>query len=350
MPKLALIVDYGATLKVKDGRFQLHAPEKRNGKKEYVVKWDLSPPEVEGIVVTVKGVSISAAAVDLAARNGIDIFFFSGSKPCAYVSPATYSPVAETWLSQIRAASEPQKRLMYARLFAEGKLSNQKTVLEEYEKRARASANTSLIPVLSQATTTISEHITRLSEARDVDQVRHEEALGAKVYWDALSRLLPQSLGFELRLTKQRIRAEPDIEVDAFNRALNIGYSALLREVWKACFVSGLNPFIGFLHAPRTGKMSLVFDLMEEFRPIAVDRPLVTLGRTHPEKLEALRSKGGDQANEESKEAFTTVWREVTNYMVKVNPPLTQVIMTQAHKLSLSLRGKEDYKPYKARW
>jgi CRISPR associated protein Cas1. len=72
MPKLALIVDYGAVLKVKDGRFKLLVREN----KQYVTKWDHSPPEVEGIVVAVKGVSISAAAIELAAKNGIDVFSF----------------------------------------------------------------------------------------------------------------------------------------------------------------------------------------------------------------------------------------------------------------------------------
>jgi len=346
MPKLALIVDYGAVLKVKDGRFKLLVREN----KQYVTKWDYSPPEVEGIVVAVKGVSISAAAIELAAKNGIDVFFFSGSKPLAHLSPASYSAVQETWLAQIRAASNPEKRLEYSKLFAEGKLSNQRTVLSEYEKRAKASGNSSVIPTLTRCVETIELHLSKLSECKSVDEVRQEEALAAKAYWEAIAALLPQNLGFELRLTKQRIRAEPNMVVDPFNRALNIGYAALLREVWRACFVAGLNPYIGFLHAPRTGKMSLVFDLMEEFRPIAVDRPLVTLAKSKPEALETLRSSGSDEPDERSREAFIAVWREVVNYMVKTNPPLTQIVATQAQRLSLSLRGKEVYKPYKARW
>lgn len=341
MPKVALIVDYGATLKVKDGRFQLHAPD---GKKHYSVKWELAPPEVDSIVFTVKGASISAAAIELAAKNGINIFFFSGSKPLAQLLPATYSLVMETWLAQIHAAHDPQKRLTYARLFAQGKLANQRTVLEEYEKRARASGNTSTIPILQRGTQTLRDHEAKMGEAKSVDEVRHEEALGAKAYWDAVAALLPPNLGFELRLTKQRIKAEPQVKVDPFNRALNIGYSALLREVWRAATVAGLNPYIGFLHTIRTGKMSLLYDMMEEFRPIAVDRPLLTLARNKPELLEPLNSQ------EKSQEAFITVWREVTNYMAKINPPLTQAISSQAHSLSLSLRGKENYKPYHARW
>ncbi|MEM0272585.1 MAG: CRISPR-associated endonuclease Cas1 [Thermoprotei archaeon] len=350
MPKLALITDYGATLKVKDGRFQLHAPSNENGKKTYKIKWDLSPPELEAIVVTVKGASISAAAVELAARHGIDIFFYSGTKPLAHLQPATYSPVQETWLAQIRAAADPQKRLQHAKLFAEGKLANQKTVLEEYEKRARAAGNTSTIQTLSWATQTIEQHLSRLPTCKNVDEVRQEEALAAKAYWAAIATLLPPNLGFELRLTRQRIRAEPEVEVDPFNRALNIGYSVLSREVWRACFIVGLNPYIGFLHAPRTGKMSLVFDLMEEFRPIAVDRPLITLAKTKQETIEPLRTTQTNQENDKTHEAFITIWREVANYMAKTNPPLTQSINNQAHRLALALKGKEEYKPYKARW
>jgi CRISPR-associated protein Cas1 len=334
MPKVALIVDYGATLKVKDGRFQLHVPEKREAGREYVVRWDLSPPEVEAIVVAVKGVSVSAAAIDLAARNGIHIYFFSGSKPLAHLLPATYSPVQETWLAQIRAASDPQRRLLYARLFAEGKLANQRTVLEEYEKRARASGNASVIPPLTRGIQAVGEHLSKLQASTSVDEVRQEEALAAKAYWEAIAALLPPNLGFELRLTRQRIRAEPDVEVDPFNRALNIGYSALLREVWAASLVAGLN-------------------LMEEFRAVAVDRPLITLARTHPETLEPLRSNNPgheDEPDNESREAFIAVWREVTNYMANTNPPLTQQVAAQAGRLSLSLRGREEYRPYRARW
>ena len=37
---------------------------------------------------------------------------------------------------------------------------------------------------------------------------------------------------------------------------------------------AGLEPFAGFLHVERSGKPSLVLDLMEEFRQPVVDRPI----------------------------------------------------------------------------
>jgi len=37
---------------------------------------------------------------------------------------------------------------------------------------------------------------------------------------------------------------------------------------------AGLEPFAGFLHVDRSGKPSLVLDLMEEFRQPVVDRAI----------------------------------------------------------------------------
>ena len=51
---------------------------------------------------------------------------------------------------------------------------------------------------------------------------------------------------------------------------------------------AGLEPFAGFLHVDRSGKPSLVLDLMEEFRQPVVDRAILSWlnkGRpTHAQK------------------------------------------------------------------
>ena len=45
--------------------------------------------------------------------------------------------------------------------------------------------------------------------------------------------------------------------------------------MWKYTLKFGLDPFIGYLHVERPGRISLVFDLIEPFRPI-VDRFLIS--------------------------------------------------------------------------
>jgi hypothetical protein len=48
---------------------------------------------------------------------------------------------------------------------------------------------------------------------------------------------------------------------------LNYGYGVLYSLVEKACIYAGLDPFVGFLHTDNYVKKSLVFDLLEPYRP-----------------------------------------------------------------------------------
>ncbi len=53
---------------------------------------------------------------------------------------------------------------------------------------------------------------------------------------------------------------------DPFNACLNYCYGILYSLVEKACILSGLDPYVGFLHTDNYNKKSLVFDLIELFR------------------------------------------------------------------------------------
>jgi hypothetical protein len=80
--------------------------------------------------------------------------------------------------------------------------------------------------------------------------------------------MLPDALGFAGRSHQGA--------TDAVNAALNYGYGILTAHVWGAVMNAGLEPFAGFLHVDRSGKPSLVLDLMEEFRQPVVDRPILS--------------------------------------------------------------------------
>lgn len=53
---------------------------------------------------------------------------------------------------------------------------------------------------------------------------------------------------------------------DPFNAVLNYCFGVLYSRVEKACIISGLDPYIGFLHTDNYNKKSLVFDFIEPFR------------------------------------------------------------------------------------
>ncbi len=106
------------------------------------------------------------------------------------------------------------------------------------------------------------------------DEVRGElmglEGTGGRLYWKQIGNMLPDELGFEGRSHYSRKRRP-----DAVNAALNYGYGILTSHVWGAAMNAGLEPFAGFLHVDRSGKPSLVLDLMEEFRQPVVDRAIL---------------------------------------------------------------------------
>jgi CRISPR-associated protein Cas1 len=330
LTKIALVDEYGAYLHVKDGRFRLKVGDQ--------VKWEAAPVELESIVFLVEGASLSASSVELAAKFGIDLVFMQGSRPLARLLPAKYGSTMQIWREQLSASNDPVKSTTLASLFVLGKVHNQRMVIYEYAQKARASGKRSAL--LEHLLEQLAALQGALGLCQSVEEVLNVEAHAANAYWKGVATLLPPELGFEHRLTRQRMAA--GAVADPFNIALNIGYSILRKEVWRAVFLAGLNPYVGFLHKPRAGRMSLVLDLMEEFRPHCVDRPLIALARQRPEALLGLRQQEAEGAREE-------VWRAVLNRM-KEREDMVSVIIQQARLLAKHLRGTETYTPFRSRW
>lgn len=324
--KVALVDQYGAFLSVKQGRFVLKVKNE--------VKWEAAPVELESIIVTVEGASLSAAAISLAAQFGIDLVFLRGTKPMARLLPYRYGTTMRRWLLQ--AQREAKGALDLARSFLKGKLHNQRMVLLEYARRARASGKPS--GLLEDKAQEVLARLNELEACKDAEALLVVESHAARAYWEGIRHVLPEELGFEHRYTRAN---PPPGPLDPFNKALNVGYALLRKEVWRAIFLAGLNPYLGFLHRPRGGRPALVLDLMEEFRPISTDRPLVGLARTKPELIMKLDHEEGSSRE---------LWTYLIKYMKESSPPHIELIETQARKLVLDLQGLEKYSPYLSRW
>ena len=331
MKRVIILTGYGIALRVRRGMFQVYEKER---------KTDISPAEVESIVIANKAVSITSSAIMLAAKHGIDLVFLDGWTPVARLLPSTYGSSLKTWVAQIAALK--RRRLEFAKAFAEGKVFNQRNVLYQLSRRySRMGGKYRTVRALiRQAIDTATLSLRNIKEAENVKEVRSAEAHAAKEYWEAISSVLPSELGFKRRL--KRYSLPKDEEQDPFNKALNIGYAALLREVWKAIFLAGLNPYYGFLHARRPGRMSLVLDLMEEFRPIAVDRPLITLSLKDQRVIKGLEK--------DSKESVAKIWGVIVSALNNPPKPLKETIFSQARKLAKSILEKKPYTPYKSAW
>ncbi|MBS7629282.1 CRISPR-associated endonuclease Cas1 [Candidatus Bathyarchaeota archaeon] len=333
--KIALVDSYGAYLSVKEGRLQLRLREKG----EYKTLWDVAPVELDSIVFTVDGASLSASAIHSAAMFGLDIVFLKGDRPIARLLPATYGSTMRNWLSQLRTFKNREATVQLAREFILGKIRNQRMILLEYSylsKRAGAHG-----PYFWAEAENLKDSTATLTEAKSIEEILNVEAHTARIYWASISKILPENLNFTQRLPRSRMPSNG--EVDPFNIALNIGYSALLKECWRAVFLAGLNPYVGFLHKPRPGRMSLVLDLMEEFRAPCVDRPLIAQARRDPDLFMKLSRR-------DDREPVKQVWRIVSNCIAQSEADYRNLINTQARLLAKHLRKTDLYKAYRSRW
>jgi len=331
LKRVVVLSSYGIALRARKGMFQVCEKDKKK---------EISPVEVEAIVIANRAVSITSSAVMLAAKHGIDLVFLDGWNPMARLLPSTYGSTLKTWIAQIVASK--RRRLEFAKAFAEGKVYNQRNVLYKLSRgySRMEGKYRSVRAVIRQAIDSATLALRDIKEAQNVKEVRSAEAHAAKEYWEAVASVLPEELGFKRRL--KRYSLPKDEEPDPFNKALNIGYAALLREVWRAIFLTGLNPYYGFLHVKRPGRMSLVLDLMEEFRPIAVDRPLITLSLKDKDVIVGLER--------DSKEAVAKVWGVVIDVLNNPPRPLKELVLSQARRLARSILERKPYTPYKSTW
>jgi len=92
------------------------------------------------------------------------------------------------------------------------------------------------------------------------------EAFAASRYWQTIGLKLPEPYTFTNRVKKSA--------KDYFNTSINYLYGMLRNQTESAILSIGLDPALGIIHRDGYKIPSLVFDLMEPFRPI-VDRFLI---------------------------------------------------------------------------
>ena len=97
------------------------------------------------------------------------------------------------------------------------------------------------------------------------------EGTAARAYFDCLRVLIASGLPEDLR-PDGRNRRPPR---DRFNCLLSFGYALLQSLVHRTLLAVGLEPALGFYHQPRTAAPPLVLDVMELFRTLLWDIPLI---------------------------------------------------------------------------
>lgn len=165
---------------------------------------------------------------------------------------------------QFLGLNDPALRLHLARRLAKAKIENQLHFL------LRAGRGRGVRAEINPHIDAMRAELRGLEQAASPAAVRGHEGMAGRHYFGALPRLLdPEQDHMQF---DGRNRRPP---LDRFNAALSFGYSLLYRDVMAAIIAVGLDPAFGFLHTPRSAAYPLALDLMELFRTLLWDMPLV---------------------------------------------------------------------------
>ena len=131
-------------------------------------------------------------------------------------------------------------------------------------------------------------------------------------------------------------------------------YTILAHDVASALEAVGLDPYVGFLHRDRPGRLSLALDLMEEFRGILVDRSVLTAINKLEINAKQLtkREDGAVVMDDDARKKILAIWQRrkqetMTHPFIKEKIPWGTAPYVQALLLARTLRGDlDDYPPF----
>ena len=142
--------------------------------------------------------------------------------------------------------------------------------------------------------------------------------------------------------------------LDNVNAMLSFAYSLLAGMCGSALEGVGLDPYVGFYHTDRPGRISLALDVMEELRGIMADRFVLTLINKRIIKSSNFIQKenGAVVLDDIGRKLFLNAWQERKQDVIK-HPFLNEKIEwgmvphAQAMLLARYLRGDlDEYPPF----
>ncbi|MGH6762518.1 MAG: type I-C CRISPR-associated endonuclease Cas1c [Phyllobacterium sp.] len=313
--------------------------------------------EVEGIekaripfhmlasVVVFGGIYVSPALMAACAAAGITLVLLDRN---GRFQSRIEGPVAGNVLlrrAQYRASDTPEE---IVRSMIIGKVANQRSVLMRALRDYSEEFNVTDRSAIENVTEQLARILRRVELADEsLDLLRGSEGEAAQLYFSVFDHLI-RSPDAEMRWTG-RSRRPP---LDPVNALLSFLYTLLTHDCRSACECVGLDPAVGFLHRDRPGRPSLALDLMEEMRPILVDR--LALSLINRRQLRAkdfeTREGGGVIMSDEARKTVLSAWQERKkdermHSFLEEKAPLGLVPYLQAQMLARHLRGDLDAYP-----
>ncbi len=225
------------------------------------------PIEQVDSVLLYGGAQITSQAVQMCAWENVSVQWISGGGRVL----GTLAPPGRVRqrIRQFEALRDANFCLKLARQTVNAKVQFQLQYLLR-GTRGNESARSSITKDIEL----IKDAITKLNKDGDqetLDRLRGFEGIAAKAYFGSFSALLNERVPESLLMTK-RTKHPPR---DRLNCLLSFGYSLIFGLVNRSLLAVGLDPAFGYFHQPRSAAPPLVMDVMEIFRTLLWEMPLV---------------------------------------------------------------------------
>jgi CRISPR-associated protein Cas1 len=297
---------------------------------------------IQEIVVGSRGVSLSSDLIEELCVRGVRIAFLNSSgTPYALLTSPLLTATVETRRAQLEALHNAHGA-EFCRWVVAGKLRNQEKLLRYFARSREGERRESLDRAAAQLRQLRKQALA--CEGAAAGAVRPAlmgyEGTGGRIYWRQIANLLPPECGFDAR--DNQPGAGP------VNAALNYGYGILYSHVWGAVMNAGLEPFAGLLHVDRSGKPSLVLDLVEEFRQPVVDRALFTW-LNKGGRLNLVKGLLDNASREEVAARVLTRLTAAEQHRGKRHQ-VRSIVQMQARLAAAAFRGMRSYRPFAFQW
>ncbi|MDD2300421.1 MAG: type I-C CRISPR-associated endonuclease Cas1c [Fermentimonas sp.] len=248
--------------------------------------------------------------------------------------------------AQYRLSDSPEDSNKIARNFILGKIYNARWVIE---RATRDYAIRLDVDKLKRVSKVLVNSLKLVEQSDDLEQLRGYEGEAASQYFRVFDDLILQQK--EQFYFRSRNKRPP---LDNVNAMLSFVYTLLAHDVAAALETVGLDPYVGFLHRDRPGRISLALDMMEELRSVYADRFVISLINKREVNAEGFTQKenGTVIMNDDIKITILKAWQSKKQEIIK-HPFLQErlswglVPYAQAMLLARFIRGDLDgYPPF----
>lgn len=212
---------------------------------------------------------MNSALMKLCARQGITVSFLTSHGEFA---GSMHNPVTGNVLlrrEQYRIADDVKRALPVARNYIAAKITNSRKTLQRTLRDHGSVVDKEMIQAVV-AKLLASAEAAQLAD--NFDSLRGIEGDSAKAYFSVFDQMILQQK--EHFYFHERNRRPPK---DLTNALLSFAYSMLTTECQSALETVGIDPYVGFFHTDRPGRVSMALDLMEELRAYRADRFVLSL-------------------------------------------------------------------------